>query len=65
VAAPAPLDLPALAAALAGCGTGDGQADPPARREMLTLAQRLRQREQELASALIQIAALKAAVQAR
>jgi hypothetical protein len=65
VAAPAPLDLPALAAALAGCGTGDGRADFLARSEMVTLAQHLRQREQELASALIQIAALKAAVQAR
>jgi hypothetical protein len=32
---------------------------------MLALEQRLQQREQELASALIQIAALKAAVQAR
>jgi uncharacterized protein len=65
VAAPAPVDLPALVAALAGCGTGDGRADLPARREMFTLEQRLQQREQELASALIQIAALKAAVQAR
>jgi hypothetical protein len=63
VAALAPVNLPALAVALAGYGTEDGRADLLPRREMFTLEQRLQQREQELASALIQIAALKAAIQ--
>jgi hypothetical protein len=65
VAAPAPVDLPALAAALAGRWTGKGRADLLAHGQMFTLEQRLQQREQELASALIEIAALKAAIQAR
>jgi hypothetical protein len=59
------VDLPALAVALAGCGTEGGRADLLPREEMFMLEKRLQQREQELASALIQIAALKAAIQAR
>jgi hypothetical protein len=63
-AAPAPVDLSALVAALAGDGTDDGRADLCARGEVLALEQRLRQREQELARALTRIASLEAALQA-
>jgi hypothetical protein len=64
-AVPTPVDLSALAAALAGYGTDDGRGDLLARREMVALAQRLQQREQELASALARIAGLEATLQAR
>jgi hypothetical protein len=64
-AVPMPVDLSALAAALAGYGTDDGRGDLLARREMVALAQRLQQREQELASALARIAGLEAALHAR
>jgi hypothetical protein len=64
-AAPAPVDLSALVAALADCGAGGGQADGPTRSEMFALERRLRQREQELAIALDRIAGLEAAMQAR
>jgi hypothetical protein len=63
-AAPTPVDLSALVAALAGDGTDDGPTDLGARGEMLALEQRLRQREQELARALTRIASLEAALQA-
>jgi hypothetical protein len=65
VAAPALLDLPALVAALAGCGTGDGHADRLTRKEVLALEQRLQHREQELARAMLRIAGLEAAIQQR
>jgi hypothetical protein len=63
--APAPVDVSALVAALAGHKSDDSRADLLARREMVALKQRLQQREQELASALARIAGLEAAIQAR
>jgi hypothetical protein len=64
-AAPAPVDLSALVAALAIDGTDDDLADAPARRDLWVLEQRLQQREQELTTALTRIAALETALQAR
>jgi hypothetical protein len=64
--APAPpVDLSAIAAALADCGAGGGRGVFHADREMFALEQRLQQREQELAQALARIAGLEAALQAR
>jgi hypothetical protein len=63
-AAPAPVDLSALVAALAGYEADDSRADVLARRDVLVLEQRLQQREQELARALDRIAGLEAALQA-
>jgi hypothetical protein len=60
-----PVDLSAIAAALADCGTDDGGGDFHTRRDLLALEQRLKQREQDLASALARIAGLEAALQAR
>jgi hypothetical protein len=64
-AAPVPVDLSAIVAALADCGTADGWGDFHTRRDLLALEQRLQQREQELAQALARIAGLEAAFQAR
>jgi hypothetical protein len=64
-AAPAPVDLSALVAALADCGAGGGRGVFHADREMFALEQRLQQREQELAQAMARIAGLEAALQAR
>jgi hypothetical protein len=60
-----PVDLSAIAAALADCGAGGGQGVFHADREMFALEQRLQQREQELAQALARIAGLEAALQTR
>jgi hypothetical protein len=68
-AAPAPVDLSALVAALdtalAGDGYDDGAADRVGSRDLMALEQRLRRREQELARALDRIAGLEAALQGR
>jgi hypothetical protein len=68
-AAPAPVDLSALVAALdtalAGDGSDDGSADRVGSRDVMALEQRLRRREQELARALARIAGLEAALQGR
>jgi len=60
-----PVDLSAIAAALADCGAGGGRGVFHADREMFALEQHLQQREQELAIALDRIAGLEAAMQAR
>jgi hypothetical protein len=64
-----PPDLSAIVAGLAGSGTDDGpddsRGDRLARTGVLALEQRLQQREQELARALLRIAGLEAALEAR
>ncbi len=59
------MDVAAFVAALQDCGTDDGRGNVFLHTELLTLEQRLQQREQELASALARIAGLEAALQAR
>ena len=65
LAALAPVDLSALLVALADNGLDDGQADVLARRDRRALEHLLQQREQELATALVRIAGLEDALQAR